>query len=195
MTSLVIDTSTEWGVTAFCNEEKTLFCSEIPRGHQNSKYLITSIQEGVLRLGVALSDLASIVVTMGPGSYTGTRIGVAVARTLASFLDVPLIGVCSLHAFARDGGVAILDAKVSGAYIWKEGSPAICPIEKLDQQISEGVELITPHLSALQPKVERHHPGRWNWSEQKPDVEALYHASFKENIGEILYLRTHAFSP
>lgn len=46
------------------------------------------------------SDLAWIVVAKGPGSYTGTRLGVVTARTLAQQLDLPLYGVSTLAMFA-----------------------------------------------------------------------------------------------
>jgi tRNA threonylcarbamoyl adenosine modification protein YeaZ len=47
------------------------------------------------------ADLAFIAVAIGPGGFTGTRLGVVLARTLAQQLDIPLFGVSSLQAIAQ----------------------------------------------------------------------------------------------
>jgi tRNA threonylcarbamoyl adenosine modification protein YeaZ len=47
------------------------------------------------------ADLAFIAVAIGPGGFTGTRLGVVLARTLAQQLDLPLFGVSSLQAIAQ----------------------------------------------------------------------------------------------
>jgi tRNA threonylcarbamoyl adenosine modification protein YeaZ len=49
----------------------------------------------------AWSDLSFLAVAQGPGGFTGTRIGVVVARTLAQQLDIPLFGISSLGAIAQ----------------------------------------------------------------------------------------------
>lgn len=51
--------------------------------------------------GYAWSDLTFLSVAIGPGGFTGTRIGVVTARTLAQQLDIPLFGISSLAAFAE----------------------------------------------------------------------------------------------
>ncbi|MBT2690934.1 tRNA (adenosine(37)-N6)-threonylcarbamoyltransferase complex dimerization subunit type 1 TsaB [Bacillus sp. ISL-47] len=50
------------------------------------------------------ADLDKIVVAKGPGSYTGVRIGVTIAKTLAWTLNIPLVGVSSLEIFAASAG-------------------------------------------------------------------------------------------
>lgn len=52
--------------------------------------------------GTAKSQLTSLAVGVGPGPYTSTRIGVMIALTLAESLAIPVVGICSLDAIARD---------------------------------------------------------------------------------------------
>jgi tRNA threonylcarbamoyladenosine biosynthesis protein TsaB len=78
------------------------------------------------------SDLSKIVVAKGPGSYTGVRIGVTIAKTLAWTLNIPLTGVSSLEVLAASAGryfegviSPIFDARrgqiYTGLYQFSEG--------------------------------------------------------------------------
>ncbi len=61
---------------------------------------VSQIDEVVRAAGVERSDLSAIAVGVGPGPYTSTRIGVAIASTLAFALDLPIYGVCTHDAIA-----------------------------------------------------------------------------------------------
>lgn len=70
--------------------------------------------DGLLRAaGAVPSDLDALVVGTGPGSFTSTRMGVALARGIALALDLPLAGVSTLDALAtaRPGALPVIDAK------------------------------------------------------------------------------------
>ncbi|MRX72760.1 tRNA (adenosine(37)-N6)-threonylcarbamoyltransferase complex dimerization subunit type 1 TsaB [Bacillus lacus] len=62
-----------------------------------------AIQELMESCGVMPSELDRIVVAEGPGSYTGLRIGVTIAKTMAWTLNIPIAGVSSLKALAANG--------------------------------------------------------------------------------------------
>ncbi|MEM9002502.1 MAG: tRNA (adenosine(37)-N6)-threonylcarbamoyltransferase complex dimerization subunit type 1 TsaB [Cyanobacteria bacterium P01_F01_bin.86] len=70
-----------------------------PLGRDLTQYLHTSLATFIHPY--AWSDLAFLAVAKGPGGFTGTRIGVVVARTLAQQLAIPLFGVSSLAAIAQ----------------------------------------------------------------------------------------------
>src|SRR5262249_47744314 len=57
--------------------------------------------------GAAPRDLTGIVVGVGPGPYTGLRVGIVTALTMGAALDVPVTGVCSLDAFVIAGHAAV----------------------------------------------------------------------------------------
>ncbi len=96
--SLVIDTATERTIVGLLDGEKVLF---------------ESFSEGATDHGRAVSDLVSqalannpapeqVVVGMGPGPFTGLRVGVSFARTFALAREIPVIGICSLDAIEID---------------------------------------------------------------------------------------------
>lgn len=62
-----------------------------------------AIEEAFQRAKLSPSDIDAIAVSEGPGSYTGVRIGVTIAKTLAWTLNKPLVGVSSLKVLAMNG--------------------------------------------------------------------------------------------
>jgi len=74
-------------------------------GRDHAARLAVYVEEVLAEAGVAATDLAAVAVGKGPGSYTGLRIGVSLAKGLCYGLGIPLIGVGSLDslcALARD---------------------------------------------------------------------------------------------
>jgi tRNA threonylcarbamoyl adenosine modification protein YeaZ len=73
---------------------------DIGKGH--AERLIGVIENTLRQAGLAYADLDRIGVSIGPGSFTGVRVGVATARGLALALGVPAIGVNTLEALAAE---------------------------------------------------------------------------------------------
>lgn len=69
--------------------------------------LVPMIAEVLDEAGLAVADLASIVVANGPGTFTGTRIAVAAARALALAAGTPILALSSLHLMARQAALAL----------------------------------------------------------------------------------------
>ncbi|HRQ87132.1 MAG TPA: tRNA (adenosine(37)-N6)-threonylcarbamoyltransferase complex dimerization subunit type 1 TsaB [Candidatus Saccharibacteria bacterium] len=66
---------------------------EFEAGRQLAKNIFTYIDESLQAHDAKLHDITGIGVYQGPGSFTGLRIGITVANTLAESLDVPIVGV------------------------------------------------------------------------------------------------------
>ncbi|RXJ01327.1 tRNA (adenosine(37)-N6)-threonylcarbamoyltransferase complex dimerization subunit type 1 TsaB [Anaerobacillus alkaliphilus] len=103
MKVLAIDTSTFVMGVALLDEDKVLgeVITNLKENH--SIRLMPAVEKLMKDAGVHPKELHKIVVAHGPGSYTGVRIGVTTAKTLAWTLGIPLIGISSLEALAQNG--------------------------------------------------------------------------------------------
>ncbi|TPW28334.1 tRNA (adenosine(37)-N6)-threonylcarbamoyltransferase complex dimerization subunit type 1 TsaB [Pararhizobium mangrovi] len=92
---------------------------EIGRGH--AERLMPVIDAALAEAGVSLDSIGRVAVTIGPGSFTGIRVGVATARGLALALGCEGVGVSCLEAIAADHAknaplMAVLDARRGEVY-------------------------------------------------------------------------------
>ncbi|CAN7469147.1 tRNA (adenosine(37)-N6)-threonylcarbamoyltransferase complex dimerization subunit type 1 TsaB [Phenylobacterium sp. LjRoot225] len=100
------------------------------RGHQER--LAPMAERVMADAGLSFSDLQRIGVTIGPGSFTGLRVGLAFAKGLASALDIPLVGVGTLEALAAEAAglvFAAVDARRDQVYLqgFEDGRPLMAP--------------------------------------------------------------------
>lgn len=99
MTILALDTSNKTLSVAVELTDGTIIEQTIENTLQHSVLLMPTIEAIFKEAGITAKDLTKVVVAEGPGSYTGLRIGVTVAKTLAKSLGIPLVGVSSLDVF------------------------------------------------------------------------------------------------
>jgi len=98
---LAIDTATQQATLAIGDGDGTLRAArQWPAGHTHAETLLPALRELLAEVGIAPPDLAGIVVGTGPGGFTGLRVGLATAKTLAHGLGVPIIGVATSEALA-----------------------------------------------------------------------------------------------
>ncbi|MFD2444213.1 tRNA (adenosine(37)-N6)-threonylcarbamoyltransferase complex dimerization subunit type 1 TsaB [Bacillus sp. CGMCC 1.16607] len=104
MTILAIDTSNYTLGIALLNEEKVIgeYITNLKVNH--SVRAMPAIQSLMKDCSIQPNQLTKIVVAKGPGSYTGVRIGVSIAKTLAWSLNLPIVGVSSLEILAAGAG-------------------------------------------------------------------------------------------
>lgn len=129
---LSIDTCLGASSVAVLDGQRVLAARSEPmtRGHQERIGIIA--REVASEAGVAFTDLSRIGVTVGPGSFTGLRVGLAFAKGLATALSIPCVGVNTLEslAFGSQGfTAAVLDARMGQVYI---------------QVFADGVSLMAP---------------------------------------------------
>ena len=118
MLTLAFDTATDVATCALVRDEEVL-------GERVSRAVtvLADADELLREAGLGPRDLDLLVVGIGPGSFTGLRIGLAVARGLALALDLPVAGVSTLDALAAGapGAVPVLDARRGEVFVVLSG--------------------------------------------------------------------------
>lgn len=103
MIGLAIDTSTNVLGVALA-KDNTVIAEFITNENKNhSVRLMPAIDHILKEVNLTPKDLDRVIVAKGPGSYTGVRIGVSVAKALAWSLQIPLVGISSLELLAFNG--------------------------------------------------------------------------------------------
>jgi tRNA threonylcarbamoyladenosine biosynthesis protein TsaB len=141
-------------------------CSEpMLRGHQER--LAPMVRDVALAAEVAFASIDRIAVTVGPGSFTGLRIGLAFAKGLSVGLDRPCVGIGVLEALAVTAGasgriVAVIDAGRGNLLLQSFGpddlgeGPQILPIACAVERLAGGgdpakLAVVGPGASLLAP--------------------------------------------
>lgn len=135
MRLLVIDTAlTACTAAVFEGAQRLAARSEVmARGH--AERIGGFVRDAMNASGLTFADMDRIGVTVGPGSFTGLRVGLAFAQGLGAALDLPVVGLGTLTALAasdRDGGeplAAVVDARRGEVYlqIFEGGEPVSAP--------------------------------------------------------------------
>ena len=131
MSILAIDTATQVSSVAVASEEKLAAELTMQARLTHSETLMPHIEQVLQMAGVKKAELDGIAVSIGPGSFTGLRIGLAAAKAMAYVLQKPLVGVSTLAALAAHFPVpgvhivSLLDAQKGNAYRevfhWEKG--------------------------------------------------------------------------
>jgi tRNA threonylcarbamoyladenosine biosynthesis protein TsaB len=127
--TLAFDTATEVATSALLDDGEVL-------GERVSRAasLLEDVDALLRQGGASPGDIDVLAVGIGPGSFTGVRIGLATARGLGFALDVPAAGVSTLAALAAGapGAVPVIDAKRREIFALLEGEPHVLAPAELD---------------------------------------------------------------
>ena len=117
MLVLGIETSTPQTAVALGTESGLLASTVVAQGIPGDRVLMPAIEQLLVYTSTSLAQVTGIAVGLGPGLFTGMRVGIAAARTLAQALKVPVVGLASLDVLAFPARAtkrticAVIDAK------------------------------------------------------------------------------------
>jgi len=173
---LAFDTSTPAVAVAVLRDDEVLGRRTQIDARRHGELLAPSIEGALADAGVRLVEIDVIAVGNGPGPFTGLRVGLVTARSLAHALGVPAYGVCSLDALAAAAGAGELfvatDARRREVY-WARYSggerisgpevarPADIDIDIDAVRIGPGVELYADLLGPLEVSAPLYPPPEW----------------------------------
>jgi tRNA threonylcarbamoyl adenosine modification protein YeaZ len=163
--SLAIDTATSRTIVGVVDDGKVLF-EAFHEGATEHGFAITELVTKALEI---CSKPDQLVVGMGPGPFTGLRVGITFAQSFALASEIPVIGVCSLDAIVVDQNeyTVAIDARRKEIYWanYKDGlrisGPSVSKPAEVDNFIID----------------------------QYPDLQKLVALSSSQNITEPMYLR------
>jgi tRNA threonylcarbamoyladenosine biosynthesis protein TsaB len=220
MNVLVLDTSTGRAAIGLKVRSGMVYAKATDGVQKHGRDLIPCVAEVLASGGVAARDLEVIGVGMGPGSYTGLRVGVTAAKTLAYTSGAALVGLDSLEAVAWNAPGSALKVSVVGDAQRGEvysadftrtaaGEPLVCTRESHIEPLRNWLTRLEPGTLVLGPGLEstairsQVPPGllgadaTMNFPDGRPLIELLdreWKAGRRENIWlvEPRYLRRSA---
>lgn len=101
---LGIETSSAVSSVAVMDDQRLIGELTVQAGLTHSEQLVPHIELLLKQSGVAKTALTGIAVSIGPGSFTGLRIGMGTAKALAYALNIPLLGVMTMDGIAHNFG-------------------------------------------------------------------------------------------
>lgn len=117
MIILGIDSATDAVSVALGEDSRVLAHSEVVSDRQHCEALTPMIDFVCKQADVSFREIGAIAVDVGPGLFTGMRVGVATAKAIAFSLDLPIIGICSLDILASAAprtdsvSISVIDAR------------------------------------------------------------------------------------
>lgn len=97
---LAIDTAEEICSVALFDNDELLYSRQTKEPNSHSKYIFGTIRDVIYEKSVYWPDISAFVLNLGPGSYTGLRIGSAAVKSISYCSGVPIIGISSLEIMA-----------------------------------------------------------------------------------------------
>lgn len=158
MLVLGIETSTARSSVALVDDEHVLASASLGVARRHGEFLAPAIRFCLTQAGVSIDRLAGVAVGIGPGLFTGLRVGIATAQTLAAARQLPTVGRCGLDVLAFSARhtsrpiIAALDAR-RGEQFWATYRPVPGGVQREDDPRVGTPEELLADIEAHGPDV------------------------------------------
>ncbi len=119
MYSLILDSSTKILYVALVKDNTLLEDIYVSGQNDHAKNIVSKVDELLKKYNIATKDLSEVVCGYGPGSYTGVRMAVTVAKMITVFMNIPLYTISTLKLMAsgsKGKTLAIIDARRGNSF-------------------------------------------------------------------------------
>lgn len=193
MITLGMDTSFHFLSLVLMKDDKVIASLQKEAYKQQSETILSELDLLFKSVGLKPKDLNQIVLTKGPGSYTGLRIAMSIAKIIASTANVSLYTVSSLHLLAglkKDVSI-LIDARAQRVYFARYNlgnsviEDGIFTLEEAQKRIQKD-DMIFGHLHLLNqedkwPEYSHHYLQLKKYWEKVEDIDRLTPSYFKEH--------------
>ena len=160
MLMLSLSTSGPVASTALIKDGMVVSFCENTNGLTHSETIMSLCEEALLQQGLSPSDVDAFCVDIGPGSFTGVRIGVCAANAMAAAFNKPVIGVSSLESliFDKENACALIDSRNGNGYAMAKSGTTDIPesavvVKELLKSLPDGITFFGDggkiHLQAI----------------------------------------------
>lgn len=140
---LLLDTAKDDLNIGLLNQEELIINYSIQAKQKQSELILSELDRLFKEKGISPKQLEAVTVTIGPGSFTGLRISLTVAKVICTQLNIPLYTINTLLAMSKGepNSIAIMDARSQRAYIYKENQESIVTIQELTEKITNTTKI------------------------------------------------------
>lgn len=162
MRYLFIDSATTNLVVAIIENEELVYIYDSADGHDTSVKMMPVLAQAFEKANLKPQDIDKIFVVTGPGSFTGIRVGLTVAKTMAYSLNIPIVPISSLEVMVSgSGGTALINARRGYVFAGSYDSALDCLYP--DSYVLMNDNLKKPYISY----------DEFDFAVDKPDVDIL----------------------
>jgi tRNA threonylcarbamoyladenosine biosynthesis protein TsaB len=187
---LALDTSTSTASVALFDGHGVISETTWLAGREHSTRLLVEVESSLARVGRTQRDLGGLVVAHGPGSFTGVRVALSIAKGIAAGLSIPAWGVSSLEVLAHAAGWSELPVRAvveagrqryatalfsSGRCV---GAPRLATAEQLVELVTDPTLVIGELSPEARARLEQH-----PWARLASAAASIKRAGFLAELG------------
>lgn len=182
MKLLAVETATSWQSVAILDDDRVLAHHDQDAAGSQAKLLLPTIDQLLKQVGLQLTDLDGLACSIGPGSFTGIRVGVATCLGLRAATDLPLALVPTLEAMAwnvKDTGLPVCPVVTS-----RKGEVYWAIFRRQNGQVERVLaEHVGPPQALAQSLTEQTLLFGEGWLSMEPEIRAALSPSIPISVG------------